>query len=280
MLNFVRRIVPRPVKRAIRRQAEARAKARIFGALAPLVPDVEKMFDGPASFEEFKANGEEFLHIYRTICGLQPNERMLDVGSGIGRKTIQLTRYFDKSATYDGIDVTAAGVEWCAQRITPRFPNFRFQRIDVYNMLYNPAGTRRPSEYRFPFDDASFTFVMLGSVFTHMLPDDAAHYLAEIARVLKPGGRCLISYFLFNDESRGLVEAGRSTLNFHVVRDRYATVDPNVPENAIALDEAFVLALYAQLGLAVTRIERGSWCGREQFLSYQDLVLAVKKEQA
>src|SRR5262249_30998923 len=163
------------------------------------------------------ANGEEFLHIYRTICDLQPDERMLDVDSGIGRKTIQLTRYFDERASYDDIDITAAGVDWCARTITPRFSRFRFPRIDVYNLLYNPTGTCLPSEYRFPFDDASFTFVMLGSVFTHMLPDDAAHYLAEIARVLRPDERCLISYFLFNDESRALVESGKSTLNFHVV---------------------------------------------------------------
>jgi SAM-dependent methyltransferase len=276
MLNLIRKLVPRPIKRAIRRQRDARDRKRLFGALAPLVPGVEQMFDGPSTFEEFKANGEEFLDIYRTICGLRPDERMLDVGSGIGRKTIQLTRYFDERAAYDGIDVTAAGVEWCARTITPRFPNFRFRQIDVFNKLYNPSGTRQPAEYRFPFADASFTFVMLGSVFTHMLPDDAAHYLAEIARVLKPGGRCLISYFLFNDEARALVEQGRSTLDFHVVRDRYATVDPDVPENAIALDETFIMALYSQLGLSVRRMERGSWCGREQFLSYQDLILAVK----
>ena len=36
----------------------------------------------------------------------------------------------------------------------------------------------------------------LTSVFTHMLPEDVEHYLDELARVLKPGGRTLITWFL------------------------------------------------------------------------------------
>jgi hypothetical protein len=61
-------------------------KFRLFGALAPLVPDVEAMFDGPPTLEEFKANGEEFLRIYREIAHLRPNEKMLDVGLGSGER--------------------------------------------------------------------------------------------------------------------------------------------------------------------------------------------------
>src|SRR5262249_15616564 len=146
-----------------------RYKARLFGDLATFVPPVEMMFDGPASLEEFKSNGEEFLKIYRDVCGLTREEKMLDVGCGIGRKTLQLTRYFNGQAVYEGIDITRAGIDWCREKITPRFPNFRFQQIDVYNRYYNAAGKYRASQFRFPFADESFTFVMLGSVFTHML---------------------------------------------------------------------------------------------------------------
>jgi SAM-dependent methyltransferase len=276
MLAVIRKLVPRSLKRAIRQRLESRKKARLFGDLAPLVPAVEQMFEGPATLEEFQANGEEFLRIYKDVCGLQPDERMLDVGSGIGRKTIPLTRYLNGRATYEGIDVTAAGVEWCRNKITPRFPNFRFQQIDVRNHLYNPTGKYEPSEYRFPFPDNSFTFVMLGSVFTHMLPGDVAHYLSEIHRVMAPG-RCLISYFLLNEESQRLVAAGASTLDFKSVDEKYASISLEMPEYAIALEEGFVTSLYHELGMEIVRVDYGSWCGREKFLSYQDLVLAVKK---
>ena len=99
-----------------------------------------------------------------------------------------------------GIDIAKAGIEWCADKITPRLPNFRFQLIDVYNKHYNQQGACPASQYRFPFEDNTFSFVMLGSVFTHMLPDDLSNYLSEVYRVLEKGGRCLISYFLLNAE--------------------------------------------------------------------------------
>jgi SAM-dependent methyltransferase len=272
----IRRLVPRPLKRAIRRVLERRSRRRLFGALAPLVPPVEAMFDGTASLEEFRANGEEFLRIYTTICGLRDDERILDVGSGIGRKTIPLTQFLTGAGSYDGIDVNAAGVEWCRQRITPRFPNFRFQRIDAANALYNPGGAGRAAEVRFPFPDASFTFVTLGSVFTHMMPRDVEHYLSEVSRVMGEG-RCLISFFLLNDESRRLISQGKSSLPFGSLLDRYATISPEMPERAIAFDEDFVRALYAAAGLRIARVDYGSWCGREEFLSYQDLILAEKR---
>src|ERR1051326_1055656 len=257
MGSLLRKLVPRPLKRAFRRRQEGRVRARLFGALAPLVPETAQMFDGPASVEEFKANGEEFLAIYQRICGLLPVERILDVGSGIGRKTIPLTQYLDRAAAYEGIDVNPSGVEWCREKITARFPNFRFQWIDVRNKFYNPRGTRSPAEYCFPFPDASFTFVTVGSVFTHMMPGDVEHYLSEIARVLGPG-RCLISYFVLNEESRSLIERGASTLAFGDVSEGYATMSPDIPEKAIGLDESLVRSFYARVGLEVSAGYYGS----------------------
>jgi SAM-dependent methyltransferase len=277
MTTLVKRLIPFPVKHAIRNYLTNRYKMRLFGSLAPLVPRVEDMFDGPRSFEEFKQCGEEFLKIYKEMCGLRADETMLDVGCGIGRKTLPLTQYLNERAAYEGIDITKAGIDWCRQKITPRFPNFRFQRIDVFNKYYNPLGKYQPEEFRFPFEEESFSFVMLGSVFTHMLPDGLEHYLSEIFRVLKRGGRCLITYFLLNQESLRHIEAGKSSLDFRYVLDRYRVVSREVPEQAIAFDEVWIRERYSKLGLKVVRLDYGSWCARENYLSYQDMLLAVKE---
>ena len=277
MPRVVKRLVPLQVQRKIKNYLAKRTKARLFGDLAPLVPTPEQMFDGPASLEAFKANGEEFLKIYKDICGLQPDEKMLDVGCGIGRKTLPLTQYLNAHAVYEGIDITQAGIDWCREKITPRFPNFHFQQIDVYNKHYNPRGTYQASAYTFPFADASFSFVMLGSVFTHMLPDDVKHYLSEIHRVLMYGGRCLITYFLLNAESLRRMEHGDSTLDLKYVFDQYRTVSREVPEEAIAFDESWIRELYRTLGLQVRRVDYGSWCARENCWCYQDLILALKE---
>jgi ubiquinone/menaquinone biosynthesis C-methylase UbiE len=249
----------------------------LFGRRASMVPPTRLMYDGPRSILTFKKNGEEFLRCYIEFCDLKPNEKILDVGSGIGRKTIPLTKYLDEKGRYEGFDIFKQGIDWCRERISKKYTNFHFQLADVSNNLYNPEGKYKASEYRFPFEDESFDFVVLGSVFTHMLPEDMENYSYEIARVLKKDGRCLITYFLINRESLELVNAKKSSLDFSYDLGKFRTVDANKPELAVGYDESFILNLYDKYGLKIKGpIHYGSWCGRREFLSYQDIVIAIK----
>jgi SAM-dependent methyltransferase len=249
-----------------------------FRRQTALVPPIELMHDGPQSFKEFKKNGDEFLRYYISICGLKPDEQMLDVGSGIGRKTLPLVGYLSESGSYDGLELVKSGVDWCTERYTGKYPNFRFHRIDVRNELYNPEGRYKATEYRFPFADERFDLVVLNSVFTHMRAEEVENYLGEIARVLKTGGRCLISFFLLNGESERLIDQGRSTIDLlHEIGPARA-MSREKPELAIGFDENYVARLYQRSGLEIRKpIYYGSWCGRTDYLSYQDLILAFKK---
>src|SRR5436305_4376649 len=78
---------------------------KLFGHYASLIPPLELMHDGPVGFEEFKTNGEEFFRYYTQLCDLKPHEKMLDVGSGIGRKTFLLTDYLNDEGSYEGLDI-------------------------------------------------------------------------------------------------------------------------------------------------------------------------------
>ncbi len=232
------------------------------------------MFEGPPTFREFHDNGVEFLGVYRDLAGLRPDDAVLDVGCGIGRKTIQLTRYLTPNGSYDGFDIMKAGVDWCNATIAARHPNFRFRHVDVRSDLYNPSAATTAERFTFPYDDEHFDVVVLGSVFTHMLPAGVERYTAEVARVLKSGGRSLISYFLLDDFSREAIDAGRSTIDLPYVHDGYRAMDEAVPDKVVAHDEDRVRAMYERHALTITRIEHGSWCGRTPALSYQDLVVA------
>jgi len=235
------------------------------------------MFDGPRSLKLFKENGEQFLRIYREICGLRPSEKMLDIGCGIGRKTIPLTHYLTGEAAYQGLDINKMGIEWCQEKISTKFAIFRFQQIDVYNKFYNAQGKVRPADYKFPFESETFDFVVLGSVFTHMLPTDAVNYLSEVHRVLRKGGRCLITYFLLTEESLRAVADGKSGLDFKYAFGNYRVELREMPEFAIAYDESWLQESYPKVGLKITRLDYGLWCGRGSAIDYQDLVLAVKE---
>jgi SAM-dependent methyltransferase len=182
----------------------------LLGRRDPLTPPKGRVFFGGGDFNQV---GEEYLRYFVELGGLRPHERVLDVGCGIGRMAVPLTRYLDNRGSYEGIDVFPKGIAWCQENITPRYPNFRFRVADIKNKEYNPGGRFAASEYEFPYAEASFDFVLLTSVFTHLLPDEVENYLSEIERVLAPGGRCFASFFLLNEESLELLHSGRSTID-------------------------------------------------------------------
>ncbi|MGH8501197.1 MAG: class I SAM-dependent methyltransferase [Gammaproteobacteria bacterium] len=191
--------------------------------------------------------------------------------------------YLREPGAYDGFDISPEGIAWCQQHITSRKPNFRFQVADIRNTQYNPNGTQRASEYRFPYDDQSFDLVFMASVFTHLMPDEIARYLSETSRVLKTGGRCVISYFLLNAGSLKQIKAGKLNppqRSFNYDYGKYRIQNKRVPEAAIAHDETSVRDLYPRYGLAMKEpVHYGRWAGGNSDLDVnhnQDLVLAVK----
>ena len=221
--------------------------------------------------------GEEFLRYFIELGSLKPNEKVLDIGSSIGRMAAPLTKYLDENGSYEGFDIVIEGVDWCKRKISPRYPNFHFQLADVFNKNYNPEGKYRAAEYRFPYKKESFDFVFLTSVFTHMLPHDIENYISEIARVLRKDGRCLITFFLLNKESLKHIETKKSTLDLKFVFDEYRTIDKDTPEAAIAYEEQFIRGFYDKYGLIIKEpTYYGSWSGRKEFLSYQDIIIATR----
>jgi SAM-dependent methyltransferase len=233
----------------------------------------------PNAAGDFVGIGSEFRNYFIELGGLRPEHSVLDVGSGCGRMAVPLLDYLT-SGTYDGIEIMKKSVTWCRRAITARHPNFRFHHADVLNREYNPKGCAKAEEYRFPFPERTFDFVLLTSVFTHMLPASAENYLREIARVLKPGGRCLITWFLLHETSRKLCTNEKSQLNFQFDFGDYRSTHKRIPEYAVAYEEDFVISLYLRNSL-VPRLPPyyGLWCGRERGVSFQDIIVATRKEQ-
>ncbi len=274
--SYIAQRIPPGVKPTARRiyHLPADVLNSLLGRRDPLTPPKGKVFFGGGNFNRV---GEEYFRYFVEFGGLKPDERVLDVGCGIGRMAVPLTRYLSDRGSYEGIDVFPRGIAWCQENITLRYPNFRFRVADIKNKEYNPGGRFAASEYEFPYADASFDFVLLTSVFTHLLPDEVENYLSEIRRVLAPGGRCFASFFLLNEDSLDSIRSGTSTIDFRHDFGGYRTKDRETPEAAIAYPEDYVRSLYAERDLSIVEpIRYGAWPGRRDFLSYQDVVVALR----
>jgi SAM-dependent methyltransferase len=270
--------IPSRLRRAERRIAELESVVKRLQRqlpAAPLVPP-EHLYKvvGCPTHDHFVKTGLEAFRILRDHGGLKRTDRVLDVGCGCGRVAVPLTRYLT-SGSYHGFDVAAELVRWAREHITPRHPNFHFRHVDVYNDFYNPGGRCKPSKFEFPYAPQTFDYAFLNSVFTHMLYEDAVHYLNELARTLKPGGTALISFFMLDAESARRLESAPPELNFRHDHDHGLRIqDLAKPAAAVAYPEETVRSLLLRSGFELREpILYGGWCGRTPAVSFQDYVV-------
>jgi SAM-dependent methyltransferase len=224
--------------------------------------------------DDFEATGQEFLNLFVQVGDLQPDERILEMGCGSGRMAIPLTNYLSQSGYYTGIDITTQSIAWCQRNISRRYPNFSFLHADLYNKRYNPRGRYLAKDYTFPFKSESFDFIFLTSVFTHLFPEDTENYLCEIARSLRRDGRGFFTFFLLNERQQALAKHGRNDIDFKYGPGPYRVRDESIPESAVAYKETYLRQSLLKCGLALHEpVHYGTWSGREDGLSYQDILL-------
>ena len=248
----------------------------LIGKRLPMTPPRGMIYTGSGDF--VKA-GDWWRHFFVEQAGLQPAHRVLDVGSGIGRIARGLTFFIKntKGGTYDGFDAIKLGVDWCTRNISSQYPNFRFQYVPLENDLYRNDG-QNAAQFTFPYPDDSFDFVILTSVFTHMLPDEVERYLSEIQRVMKKGGTCVATFFILNTQTRDIL---KSKTDFHFPFDygHYALMDDKVKAANVAFDTVFLEKTIAQSGLTISKKIDGFWRLGKRENDVQDFqdVLILKK---
>ncbi len=112
---------------------------------------------------------------------LKPGDSVLDVGCGTGAVTLLAKTRSGKDGKVYGIDPSPEMIAVARKKATRKRLEIDF-RVGVIESL--------------PFPDASVD-VVTSSLMMHHLPEDLkVRGLAEIYRVLKPGGRLLIADFM------------------------------------------------------------------------------------
>ena len=137
-----------------------------------LEPTGERMI-----MEHYKSSPEDFviylLHMasYRFARQYTRGKRVLDYGCGSGYGSAQIAEDADHVTA---VDVAADAIDHARAH---------FQRDNLDFLTIDPAE-------RLPFADASFDVVLSFQVFEHV--SDTSHYLSEIRRVLRPGGKLVL----------------------------------------------------------------------------------------
>jgi ubiquinone/menaquinone biosynthesis C-methylase UbiE len=231
----------------------------------------------PASAKDYVKQGEHQLDLLKEFIALKPDDHILDIGSGIGRTAIALAAYLNPAGKYEGFDAVKKGVDWCNLTIGKDFPNFTFTYIPLSNDLYNDSGIDAV-KFVFPYEDNSFDKAFLFSVFTHMQIEEIQNYLKEIERILKPGGMCLATLFIYNPDIENYISEN-AIFSFPVSRNGYKLMNEKVQASNIAISEEKLHEMIAKTSLTKTAFIDGYWKDQvkdKSKVEYQD-ILVLKK---
>jgi SAM-dependent methyltransferase len=263
-------------------------RTRLRKGLLGLSDRIERHYGMASKYEPPKQLSHQYgvtndvdisMHFFRLMLNhgnLSRTSSVLDVGSGAGRNSLGLRYYLQPPGFYEGFDIMPEGIDHCVKNITPSFPNFRFKRVDVFNSYYNPTGKVKSSELVFPYEDSTFDLIISSSVMTHMRPVDARQYVEESARVLKPSGTIMHTFFVVDAQGEKAIKQGIAALPFqHEVED-FRTTDLSYPEAAIAMSESSVRSMYGDAGLNC-EILPAEWSRGENPATFQNVVLGKKR---
>ncbi|HUA17831.1 MAG TPA: class I SAM-dependent methyltransferase [Bryobacteraceae bacterium] len=112
--------------------------------------------------------------------GLGTNDFLVDAGCGSGRLATALSLYL--KGPYLGIDVVPELFEYAAKKANRR--DWRFVAAPGLSI---------------PLENNTADMVCFFSVFTHLFHQESYAYLMDAFRVLKPGGRVVLSFLEFKD---------------------------------------------------------------------------------
>jgi ubiquinone/menaquinone biosynthesis C-methylase UbiE len=118
----------------------------------------------------------------RATLDPSPGERILEIGPGTGYYTLDLATWIGPEGTLEVLDIQQEMLDHTMDRVGERG-------------LANVTAALGDAQ-ALPFDDASVDAVVLTTVLGEIPDQDAA--MAEIARVLRPGGRLVVGE-LFGD---------------------------------------------------------------------------------
>ena len=209
----------------------------LFKHVAPL-PNTSLMDSiGAATLENFYIVGESWAATVSRFLG--PGETALDIGCGCGRTARFLMLRPD--IRYVGFDVFKPAIDWANLHLVPLAPGrLRFEHFDAYSAHYNPRGTQKAAEVRFPVGDGAIDVAFAASLFTHLLEADAVHYLQESARSLRRGGVLVAS--IHTEPRPGERFSGR--------------------EDRIDIEPGYFVAMAGRAGMRV-REDLGLICGQD-----------------
>jgi ubiquinone/menaquinone biosynthesis C-methylase UbiE len=111
-----------------------------------------------------------------------------------------------------------------------------------------------------------------------MQPKEVQNYLNEIYRVLKPDGKCLSTFFLYDDQNEEYISKENKGFCFPYQKENYRLMNEKVPSANIAFKEELLFEMIQISQLKLENKIYGTWSNRavDALFDYQDILILKK----
>jgi ubiquinone/menaquinone biosynthesis C-methylase UbiE len=134
-------------------------------------------FGQSATEESLSRHGRETADIIAEVLEIGPQDRVLEVGVGVGRIAEHLA---PRCGHFTGVDISENMIKFAQERLA-RFPNVSLKALPRSDLSL--------------FEDSSFDKAYAQIVLIHLDREDAFIYMEEVFRVLSPGGRAWFQFY-------------------------------------------------------------------------------------
>ena len=241
---------------------------RSISGRSPLPPLWLRRHTGPVA--QFESAARETAQFLDRLGLVHADDCVLDIGCGAGAMVPEFARRLGPRGRYVGFDVHAPSILWCREHYAGD-PRLAFELAAVASAYGSSSGPPATS-FRFPVDDGQAALVLAKSVFTHLLAPEAAHYLSETCRALKPGSAAVVTAFLFDSRAPELPLVRRA----FPFGDRDGFVRWRLsarPTAAVAWEKSAFEGMVLEAGLRVQWMSPGYFPGAARLIGQDTLLL-------
>jgi hypothetical protein len=240
----------------------------------------------------FERSREKELPFLATVAHLNLDSTTLDFGCGLGRLASAFASSKGKYGAYYGWEPELEALQWL-KRVYAHDPKFRFGGTQLpsemnyvtnkgnYSSVDKNFGSKSEAapditQLKNLMDGKRFDLQFSSSVFTHMWSTDIISTLKSFEHIASDSSVFVNTWLIVDSFAQQSLDRGSADRRLPIEINGVLTYSHSNPLVCTVYRQEQMELIYKESGHQITDIHYGSWSGRSNGVTYQDIVVSKR----